>query len=172
MTNQRTWWPIRGLDERSEDLKSLKLCHCRSDRIYWSFWSCLFLSIHTWDWIVITRLQKHTIVCIDLNWPVLAWDPCPVVLDGDARVEGDLGSLPVVNLVGMSLRLAGGLRESINHTGTCALWCDSSHASQQNCMSARCLLKTKLAHLITRSKWSIDAIRNAESFSAWNLDYL
>ena len=74
------------------------------------------------------RYHKVTkqIVHIDLHWPVLACDPFPVVLDGDARVEGDLGSLLVVLLVGVSLNLDGRLSESIIHTGTCAVWRDSS----------------------------------------------
>ena len=73
------------------------------------------------------KVINDTIVHFDLHWPVLACDPFPVVLDGDARVEGDLGSLPVVLLVGVSLNLDGRLRESIIHTGTCAVWRNSSN---------------------------------------------
>ena len=102
------------------------------------------------------KVTKHTIVHFNLHWPVLALDPFPVVLDGGARVVGDLGSLPVVLLVGVSLNLDGRLRESIILTGTCAVWRDSS---KYNSSSARRLLNIKLAHFsaLQSPAWSLSS---------------
>ena len=90
------------------------------------------------------------------------------MLDGDARVEGDLGSLSVVLLVGVSLNLDERLRESIIHTGTCAVWRDSS---DENIILVRRLLNTKLTHFSALQKsWDMGTKRKKViRVHLWNL---